>query len=147
MQRVMRIACLAYIVFLSLLLLSPNPARVIGVSGELPWALRTLMPCAHLLSFSVLAVVMFLARWPLPRWSVVLLLAAYGGATEIIQGFVPPRTPRWTDWFQDVGGVAVGMTVCAAAVLLLIGISNQVRRAGTSASWAGLPRKREGEGA
>ena len=27
----MRLACLAYVVFLSLLLLSPNPARIIGV--------------------------------------------------------------------------------------------------------------------
>jgi VanZ family protein len=124
----MRLACLAYVVFLSLLLLSPNPARVIGVSGELPWLLRTLMPYAHLLSFSVLAVLMLLARWPLPRWSIVLLLAAYGGATEIIQGFVPPRTPEWADWFQDVGGVAAGTAVCSLVALLLIRVSHYVRR-------------------
>ena len=61
-------------------------------------------------------------RWPMPRWVTVLILAMYGGATEIIQGFVPPRTPRWGDWFQDVGGVTVGVTVCSIAAFLLVRI-------------------------
>ena len=95
MQRTMRIVCLAYVAFLTLLLLSPDPARVISSTGKLPPILHTLMPWAHLLSFSVLAAAMLLARWPMPRWVTVLILAMYGGATEIIQGFVPPRTPRW----------------------------------------------------
>ena len=123
MQRAMRIACLGYVVFLSLLLLTADPKLVIGVRGELPWILETLMPWAHLLSFSVLAVLMLLARWPMPRWSVVLILAVYGGATEIIQGFVPPRTPEWMDWFQDVSGVAVGAALCWIVVLLMSNVS------------------------
>jgi VanZ family protein len=127
MQRMMRIVCLAYVVLLSLLLLSPNPARVIGLSGEMPALLRTLMPYAHLLSFSVLAVAMLLAHWPLPRWSIVLLLGIYGGATEIIQGFIPPRTPEWMDWIQDLGGLAVGVAICSLVALLLVRISQYVR--------------------
>ena len=119
MQRAMRIACVGYVVFLTLLLLTANPARLIGVRGELPWLLQALMPWAHLLSFAVLVVVMLLARWPVPRWSIVLVLAIYGGATEIIQGFVPPRTPEWMDWFQDLSGVAAGAGLCWIVALLI----------------------------
>ena len=61
MQRTMRIVCLAYVAFLTLLLLSPNPARVISFSGKLPPILHTLMPWAHLMIFSVLAAAMLLA--------------------------------------------------------------------------------------
>ena len=126
MQRIMRIACLGYFVFLTLLLLTADPARLIVASGELPWILRALMPWAHLLSFSVLAVAMLLARWPVPRWSVVLILAMYGGATEIIQGFVPPRTPKWIDWFQDLGGLAGGAAICWIVALLTVRISHHI---------------------
>jgi hypothetical protein len=139
----MRITCLAYVAFLTLLLLSPNPARVISSTGRLPPILLTLMPWAHLLSFSVLAAAMLLARWPMPRWVTVLILAMYGGATEIIQGFIPPRTPEWEDWFQDVGGVVVGVTVCSIIAMLLIRYSPRLRP-----MLNGLPMlRRIGEGA
>ena len=119
MQLAMRIACLGYVVFLSLLLLTSNPEYLISGSGELPWLLQTLMPWAHVLSFLVLAVFMLLAHWPMPRWCVVTILAAYGGATEILQGFVPARTPEWIDWFQDLGGLAAGSGFCWLAAMLL----------------------------
>jgi hypothetical protein len=147
MQRIMRIACLAYIGFLSLLLFSPHPAHVIGVWGDTPAVLRALMPYAHLLSFSVLAVLVLLARWPLPRWSIALLLAGYGGATEIIQAVVPQRTPEWADWFQDVGGVALGVAICSMAALLVVRVSQHVRHPETPVRWFALSRKHEGEGA
>ena len=108
----MRIVCLGYVVFLTLLLLTPYLARLIGVRGDLPWFLQSLMPWAHVLSFSVLIVFVFLARWPVPPWSILLILAIYGGTTEFLQTFVPPRTPRWMDWFRDLGGLAVGGSIC-----------------------------------
>jgi VanZ family protein len=129
MQRIFRIACLAYVVFLSVLLFSPNPSRVISMSGELPGMLRALMPWAHLLSFSVFAALMLLARWPLPRWGIISLLALYGGATEIIQSFIPPRTPEWIDWVQDLGGVAMGVAICSFAALAVVRVSHFVRHA------------------
>ena len=49
----------------------------------------------------------------------MLLLAIYGGATEIIQGAVPHRTTDWADWYQDLGGVAIGFTCFWFAVFLL----------------------------
>jgi VanZ family protein len=123
MQRMMRIACLGYVVFLTLLLLTAHPARLIGLHGELPWLLQALMPSAHLVSFLVLAVLMLLARWPMPRWGIVLVLAVYGGMTEIVQGFVPARTPDWIDWFQDLGGLAAGAGLCWIVALLIGGVS------------------------
>jgi VanZ family protein len=129
MQRIFRIACLAYVVFLSLLLFSPNPSRLVSMSGDVPVFLRALMPWAHLLSFSVFAVLMLLARWPLPRWSIISLLALYGGASEIIQSFIPPRTPEWIDWVQDLGGVAVGVAICSFAALIVVRASHYVRHA------------------
>jgi VanZ family protein len=119
MQRLLRCACLAYVACLTLLLFWKNPADLIGYHSGLPSLLRQLMPAAHLVSFSLLAVLALMPRWPLPRWSIVLMLAVYGGMTEVIQGFIPPRTPEWQDWFQDICGLAVGVACCWAAAILL----------------------------
>lgn len=132
MQRLARIACLAYVVLLSTLLFARDPSRVISMSGHLPQILHVLMPWAHLLSFSVLAALMLMARWPVPQWTVVLGLMLYGAATEIVQSFIPPRTPEWIDWFQDLGGLAVGVAMCSLAALLVIRVSPYLRHIGIS---------------
>jgi hypothetical protein len=119
MQRLLRVACLGYVVFLTLLLLVKDPSGLIGCRSGLPWLLRQAMPSAHLMSFLVLAVLAIVPRWPVPRWAIFLMLAAYGGMTEIIQGCIPPRTPEWQDWFQDLGGLALGAAVCWAVALLI----------------------------
>jgi hypothetical protein len=119
MQWFLRVVCIGYVVFLTLLLLTADPARVIGVRGDLPWLLRKLLPEAHSIGFLVLAVLALAPRWPLPRWCIVLLLAIYGGMTEIVQGFVPSRTPEWLDWFQDLGGIAAGAAFCWLVAMLL----------------------------
>ena len=120
MQWLMRIVCIGYFIFLTSLLLTTAPARLIGIRGEWPWLLRVLDPAAHLISFWVLAVLALMTRWPVPRWGIVLALAIYGGMTEIVQGYVPHRTPRWTDWFQDLIGIALG-TACCWGVATLVG--------------------------
>ncbi|MEN6451054.1 MAG: VanZ family protein [Thermoguttaceae bacterium] len=106
----MRLISIAYLVFLTLLLLTADPSRVVG--ANIPLLLRRLMPEAHLLSFFVLAILALGSRWPAPRWIVVSLLGLYGAMTEIGQGFVPQRTPDWADWFQDMAGVALGAALC-----------------------------------
>ena len=72
---------------------------------------------AHVLAFTVLAVLAFLARWPAPRWAIIVLLAAYGGMTEIVQGFVPLRHPDWMDWYQDLLGIGIGAALCWIAAI------------------------------
>ena len=112
MQGVMRAACLSYLILLTALLLVADPMRLIGASGEGLGLLRRFMPVAHLLSFGLLAVLALAARWPIPRWTVVLLLVAYGVLTEIAQSMLPPRTAEWNDWLQDIAGVGVGAALC-----------------------------------
>jgi hypothetical protein len=112
MQGVTRAACLSYLILMTALLLVSDPMRFIGAGGEGLGLLRRFMPVAHLLSFGLLAVLALAARWPLPRWAVVLVLVAYGAATEMAQRMLPPRTAEWNDWFQDAAGVAVGAVLC-----------------------------------
>jgi VanZ family protein len=114
-----RIVCIGYAVFLTLLLLTSDPARLIGCQGGLPQLLQTLMPWAHVISFSVLAALALMTRWPMPRWTIVLILAVYGGMTEIIQSRVPSRTPEWMDWFQDLAGIAIGAACCWAVAMFM----------------------------
>jgi VanZ family protein len=116
---IMRIVFIVYWIYLSILLFSQDPTRWIGASGNVPEFLKILMPYAHILSFTVLSLLIFTACFPLPRWGILLLLAIYGGATEIIQGLVPHRTPEWADFFQDLGGVAIGFACFWLTVFLL----------------------------
>jgi VanZ family protein len=115
MQYLIRAVAVAYLVFLTVLLWTSDPARLVSWDGQLPQVLRWLMPAAHLLSFWVLGVLMLSARWSLPSWGVVLILATYAGLTEIVQGLLPSRTPEWIDWFQDMAGIALGAGLCWAA--------------------------------
>ena len=108
MQWLLRIVCIGYVIFLTMLLLTADPSRLIGVEGDLPWELQDVLPTAHAISFLVLAVLALAPRWPVPRWGIVIILAIYGGMTEVLQALVPPRTPEWMDWFQDLGGIAAG---------------------------------------
>ena len=84
MQWLMRIVCIGYFVFLTLLLLSHDPTRVIGMQGGLPWILQVMLPIAHIISFMVLAI-LALMTLACAGWSIVL----YYGMTEFIQGYVP----------------------------------------------------------
>ena len=112
MQSVIKVISLIYLVFMTLLLLSSDPAGLIGMHGRLLPVLQWLMPAAHLLSFLTLAVLVLGSRWPAPRWIMVLILVFYGGMTELAQYLVPTRTPEWQDWFMDLAGIAIGATIC-----------------------------------
>jgi VanZ family protein len=118
MQWLMRIVCAGYFVFLTLLLLTADPARLIGVQSGLPWILQVIFPFAHTISFLVLAALALMTRWPVPRWGIVLALMIYGGVTEIVQGCVPHRTPEWADWSQDMAGIALGTACCWSVAIL-----------------------------
>lgn len=127
MQWSLRVVCLGYVVFLTLLLLTADPTRWIGVHGNLPWLLRTTLPAAHLLSFFVLAMLALAARWPVPRWCIVVFLMIYGGITEVVQSLVPSRTSEWVDWFQDIAGIVIGTALCWG-VASLVGLLVRWRR-------------------
>jgi hypothetical protein len=116
MQSLKRWVFAGYLVYLTALLWTADPTVLIG--GSMPGVLRALRPFAHLLAFTVLAVLAMWARWPAPRWAIIVLLAAYGGMTEIVQGFLPPRTPAWADWRQDLMGIALGAVLYWIATIM-----------------------------
>lgn len=116
MQGVMRAICIAYLVFLTLLLLCRDPAMLIG--GTVPRILQILMPYSHVLSFAVLALLALSVRWPIARWAIVVMMTAYGGLTEIGQGYTG-RHPRLADWGHDLMGIAIGAALCWIAVIAL----------------------------
>ena len=140
MQGVIRAIAIAYLVLITALLLSANPAQLVRWQGWLASLAKTLMPWAHLLSFSTLAVLTLSARWPAPRWSVVLLLVVYAGLTELAQFLVPRRTGEWKDWFMDLAGVAVGVAVCWSATSALGALRARKRPATPGNEWEVLQK-------
>jgi VanZ family protein len=117
MQGLIRALALVYLILVTLLLLSPDPAKLVPYQSV--WAIVAwLAPWAHFLAFFSLTLLALAPRWPAPRWAVVLILALYAGGTELAQKMSPTRAAEWKDWFQDLGGVALGAVVCWLAFLL-----------------------------
>jgi VanZ family protein len=106
---VLRIFFVAYFCYLTILLLSPNPYRWVGSSSSFAELLKMLYPIAHIISFSALSALALVAWHPLPRWGICAGLIVYAAATEVLQMLIPPRTAEWQDWFQDLGGIGVGL--------------------------------------
>ncbi len=107
MRLCFRLACIAYCIFLTILLLAPDPAWICGLSKrpEFPWGSFGV----HAIAFAGLSFLALGIWWPhgISRPLVAALLV-YGTATELLQYFVPSRHVRWIDWIQNMGGVAVG---------------------------------------
>jgi hypothetical protein len=129
MQNLTRLICAVYLAFLTALLLTANPLRFIGIRGPAPSLLKSLMPAAHLLSFGLLAVLALSTRWLAPRWAVVLILIGYAAMTEVTQGYFPPRTPKWIDWFQDVAGILLAAAMCWLAARIIAAVGGRVKGA------------------
>lgn len=110
----MRTVFVAYLITLTVLLLTRDPTKLVQVQ---PLLLRLLSPVAHLLSFLLLGLLAFAARWPVAWWVVVLSLVAYGGGTESLQGLISGRTPEWADWLQDVAGIAISVPIYRLAAV------------------------------
>jgi VanZ family protein len=107
----LRLLFVGYFAYLNLLLLTPDPFRMVGSSQRFAHFLEALEPLAHGISFIVLTILALFAGRPLPRWTLLLGLVGYGALTEIMQKFVPHRTPEWKDWFQDILGVVIGFCI------------------------------------
>ena len=117
----MKIALAAYLVGLTMLLLTEKPSEedvtllTVLLRTEEPLAkdptalLRVINPVGHLLSFSALAALAFGSRWPVRSWVVASLLLGYATSTELLQGAVSGRDPQWTDWFQNMVGLVIGV--------------------------------------
>ena len=107
MRIVTRLACIWYWLLLTVLLLVPNPAALVGLSAVpiFPWGKFGI----HLGFFTVLGLLVNATRWPKrPWWPLLVLLIIYGLTTETLQLFVPHRTARVMDAIENILGIALG---------------------------------------
>ena len=110
MRTVLLFVCLAYWVFLTALLLVPDPAALVGLHRvpTFPWGDIGI----HFTAFTILTVMVHTTRWPQrPGWVVMALLVLYAMATESLQAFVPPRTVELLDYTENILGVVAGSGV------------------------------------
>jgi hypothetical protein len=113
-----RLACIFYWIFLTVLLLVPNPATLVGLKTVplFPWGKFGI----HLSFFTVLGLLVNAARWPKrPWWPLIALLMVYGIATEFLQIVVPQRSARVMDGFEDVLGIAIGVGIYWIILLMM----------------------------
>lgn len=110
MRAVWTLACVIYGAVLTVLLLAPSPAHVVGLRHipEFPWGDVGI----HFTAFTLLALLVHTSRWPgqlLGRS--VFLLIGYGIVTESLQWFVPSRAVELKDYVENILGVLVGSGV------------------------------------
>ena len=104
------LACLCYWIILTVLLLVPNPAGLVGLHAVpvFPWGKFGI----HLGFFTVLGFLANATRWPKGiGWRLIVLLVVYGVTTETLQLFVPHRTARVMDAIENILGIALGSAI------------------------------------
>ena len=113
---IFRTVLIAYWAFVTFLLLTPHPLEFLGLRQYA----ETLAGGygRHFLLFTGLSLLAFLGRWPIPLAALACLLAAYGIGTEVLQAFVPPRTPELADAVEDLLGIAAGLALGVTAIRL-----------------------------
>ena len=116
----MKTASAVYFGILNLLLFARFPIVVVPAAWEADLSHYGVSPAAwqeglshyssafHLLSFTLLAVLVLTAGWPVSRAALVALLVAYGAATELVQGLIPYRACELSDCLNDLAGIAAG---------------------------------------
>jgi hypothetical protein len=109
-MRITVILCIGYWIFLTVLLLVPNPAALLGLKEvpSLPWGKFGI----HLLAFTILSILVHSLRWPKQlAWTPLVFLAIYAVATEGLQRFVLPRTAQVLDGLENFLGIAFGAAI------------------------------------
>ena len=102
--------CICYWLFLTVLLLVPNPAALVGLHAapSLPWGKFGI----HLTAFTILGFLGNATRWPKGLgWPMIVGLMGYGITTEALQLFVPHRTSRVMDGMENLLGIAAGSAI------------------------------------
>jgi hypothetical protein len=124
------LACCAYWLFLTALLLDPNPAPLVGLDEVplFPWGDFGI----HLIAFAGLGFLTNATRWPKrPCWSLTGLLAVYAVATELTQLLIPGRCAELLDVFENILGIAAG----SAGYWLLVRLVCRRRDRTVAAGW------------
>jgi hypothetical protein len=107
MHAIRLLICAGYCGLLTVLLLAPNPAAVVGLRRVpvFPWGDIGI----HFTAFTVLTLLAYCTRWPKGiGWPVLAILLAYGIATESLQCFVGSRAVELLDYTENILGVTAG---------------------------------------
>lgn len=101
-RRLWRALLAVLLVAITGLALLPDPPQTVSTGWD---------KSNHALAFASLAFASVWALWPRPRqWGLlVAALLAYGGAIEVAQTFLPPRSGDWLDLLADGCGIALGL--------------------------------------
>jgi hypothetical protein len=110
MRIIFWLAFIAYLVLLTALLLSPDPASMMGLK-RIPWFPGDDIGM-HICAFLMLSALFHATRWPKPlHWIMIVLMLGYGVTTESLQYFVPGRTTELKDYIDNCLGVAFGSCI------------------------------------
>jgi VanZ like family len=107
MRTIRLLICAGYWGLLSVLLLAPDPAAVVGLRRvpTFPWGDIGI----HFTAFTILTLLVYGARWPKGiGWLFLAVLLAYGITTESLQWFVPSRAVELLDYTENILGIAAG---------------------------------------
>jgi hypothetical protein len=132
MNIIIKFACICYWIFLTVLLLVRNPAKIVGLEAVplFPWGKFGI----HLSAFVVLSLLVHATRWPKrPWWPLLVLLVLYAVTTESLQVLVPPRTARVMDAFENLLGIAIGAGIYWVARCLRDSLTQSPRPLGERA--------------
>ncbi len=114
----------AYLIGLTVLLVIPIPSMTEAGETPLRWIIRHVSAWSHLLAFLVLAVLALAVRPGHAGARVGVVLCIYAAGTELAQAALPWRSGQWSDFVQDVAGIAIALLVWA---VLKIRRSNPTR--------------------
>ncbi len=106
MLLLIRLACAAYWSILTVLLLAPEPTRLLGLERK---AVVSISRGSHFVFFLTLALLVAASRWPIRRNLAVLALVTYAVVTEGLQWFVPTRYVDPVDLLENLLGLAAGI--------------------------------------
>lgn len=107
-----RVVCACSWAVVTALMLSPNPAALVGLRSA---SLSAYSTAAHLGSFILLSVLTLGSRLPMSVPATLALLVVYGIVVELFQGLVPRRCVSLEDLVANGLGIAIGAAVYAAA--------------------------------
>jgi VanZ family protein len=107
----MRKICAGYWLLLTALLLAKDPWGWFDGGRRVDAVYEVVEPMAHLLSFTLLTMLVLATRWSISRGWLIAILAGYGIATELVQSQIPGRQMQLSDIIQDFVGILAG---CAA---------------------------------
>lgn len=110
MGTIVKISGVIYLIFLSLMLLHPNPWSLFGFLRERVSEVSR-FSLLHFAVFFLLGIIVEGVRGNLPRNAVLLTGLIYACAIELIQPLTG-RSFEWIDLIQNVSGFVAGLCMC-----------------------------------